>query len=168
MPPTIPPSPVIGTGTPENVAVSPNLDRTARLLREALTHARRDVRCPLKDAHIENLQRRIENDRTRPCQHIMTVLHDAFSRGAPREDVEQFARTLLALIASWYEPKALPDLHQLLLMESHAESEARPATLAVALTPTTKAIADASDRLHTQLMALERLVEGLDRVRMVA
>lgn len=157
-----------GSVTEENV-----VDRSARLLREHLTRCRRDVSLPLVDEHVRNTIKRIENDRAKPNEHIVTVMYDAFQRNAPRADLEAYPRAILAMIGDWYGDNAVMDLPKLIRQDTEAEAFANVVETELALSlnargevTDSKVLADATERLRIQLVALEQLVSACERKQM--
>lgn len=153
------------TGTADQSSVS--LDRDARFLRESLSRCRRDVSSPITNQHVENLIRRLDNDRIKPCDHIVEVLHDAFSRGGKRADVEAFFRAGMAMVAEWYDDTPA-DVPQLIRLETEAQAVADMAEIDAALEPSPKTIADMAERLRGHLVALDRLVGACERQQFAA
>lgn len=139
-------------------------EHDARILRESLTKCRRDVSIPLRDQEIRNLQKRIDNDRAKPCEHVVKICYDAFTRGAPRADVEAFFRAGIAMVGEWYEAnQPVADLPVLLRQVRESEAIAGIAELEMALDPSPKTIADGVDVLRRELVAVERLVATCER-----
>jgi hypothetical protein len=145
------------------------VDRDARLFRESLTRCRRDVSSPITDARIKNLTKKIDSGRAQPGRLVIEAMYDAFVRGAPQVDVEAPARTLLALVQSWYASthQSQLDLLALVRAETIAESEANPGEMELVLDPSRKTIADAAEKLDAHLAALEKLSAACHR-RLVA
>jgi hypothetical protein len=158
------------TGTNQSNAVTQaTQERDARMLRESLSRCRRNVSIPLRDEEVRNLIKRVEHDRAKPCEHIMALEYDAFSRGAPRADVEAFFRTGLAIVGSWYEEnEAAMDLPTLIRLETQAQAVGDMAEIDLAIDQSPKTVADAADLLRGHLVALDRLVTACERQQVAA
>lgn len=144
--------------------------RDARLWRESFTRSRRDVSSPIVDARIAGHIRKIEAGRAQPFRQILEVLWDLKHRGAPQVAIEAVARTLLAVIQSWYAQPDRPDVAQLDLIrlvrdETQAEAIANPFELELLVDASPKSIADASEKLDQHLIELEQLSSALHRRR---
>lgn len=102
--------------------MSVEVNFSARKLDEALM---KSVRSATRKEHClkaENTRREIRRHRILPNQHIVTVLRDAYERGASQADVEAYFREGLAMVGHWYKAErvALP-LSEAHKLEEHAE-----------------------------------------------
>jgi hypothetical protein len=70
---------------------------------EALRRVTRNATLPEYDSTAENLRRDINRHRIIPTRHILTVLWNAKTRKASREDVKAFAMELLAVVDDWFD-----------------------------------------------------------------
>ena len=152
----------IGTDLPS--ATSGTVERASRLVLDALRRCRRATTRPVASARVRNLIARVEKDRARPAQQIITLLRDAAERGASRDSVEAPVRALLAEIASWYDvgaPVRDEQLLELIRRETRRQSAGDRAELELMHARTPKAIGDAIDALDAHLVALEDLSAAL-------
>lgn len=156
---------MLATGSNPDPAVT--VTRDAQRFRESLTRCRHDVAEALDDRHVRNLIKRIEHDRAVPHEHIVTILFDAFRRGAPREAVIAPARTLEALVDSWYaalEANDSAELFDLARAEAIAEAEANIETVDLmdpTATPGPVSLARSAQFVDRHLDRLKRLSRAL-------
>jgi hypothetical protein len=140
--------------------------RASRLARESLQSCQYAATAHRGNEYARNLAKRLGSGDVKLGEHIVTLLFDAIEREAPREHVERFPRTLLALIAEQFAK--LESAYQLTLVdlvqrETRAKAAAGVAELEVALNPTTKTIADAAQLVDAELAAIEDLSAALHR-----
>jgi hypothetical protein len=137
------------------------------LFRESLRRCTRDVRSPIKDEFERNMLKRVSSGRSHAPEHIVTVLHSAYTRGAGRAAVEAPLRALLAEIADWYEQDAptIDDVIALVRRETAMQALADVAEVDVVLDRDRLAVATATDRIDAHLVALEDLSAALHRRR---
>ena len=159
------------TGTASGSGVTVDLDRYAAEFLDSLTRARRNTTTDLDDAptYVQNLIRRIENDRAHPHFHVVAVLRDAFDRGGSREDLEAPGWRLIAMVRAWFSSGQPADLEALCRAETEAQHRADLAVFHDIdwRAPSQKSLRDAAERLDAHRVCLENFALAI-RTRLVA
>lgn len=140
------------------------LERNARVLREAFTRCLYSATGERSDAYARDVAKRIGANRIQLHRHLLAVLFDAYTRHAPREAVEAYARALLAIVGSWYDVGASltdDELLALVRRETIAQGGGDLAEMELSLARTPKSISDAAEALDRHLVTLEDLSAAL-------
>lgn len=147
-----------GTNSGANVPLRTEVER----LNDALRRMRRATTVPQTDTVVEGLIRRLGEGRAKPAEHVFVLTEDALQRGAPREDVEAFARALLAYIGRRFGdvPVTTSDTSARFAAETDAECAANPAQLRYERHPTAANLDAAARTTAAHLDALAALHEA--------
>lgn len=115
------------------------------------------------DDYITKLGKRVVDGRVLLAGHELALQFNAFDRGQAQQLVEAPLHAQLAVVRSWYATGPI-DLPMLARRETVAQGMADPAEWDLA-NPTPMMLAAADDALSVHLIELQRLVEGVRRLR---
>jgi len=162
---------VLDPRAPTVAGMSPSttLDRDARLMKDAFTRCTNSAYDRAREGYAHNVFKRLKEDRLRLGHHIMVLSRDAFDGMAPREIVEEPARTWLAIVDGWFRERdgaEQLDLSVLIRRETMSQARADIAETEVVLSGSVKALADALEAVAAHRADAETL-EAAMRAKLV-